>query len=645
MPLVALVVTEMALESDACSPVAPCRFPLSSMAYHVAPVAELLAIGSVLLALLLPRAAVWVAALAAALLTGPASPDSSVPALWPWALVWFGCVGAADLLGRWRQLVESHTWNAPTFPFPDPGPDPSARPGLPDRLARDEDTRLLSLLVAGVGLAVFVGMLLWHLQATSTVRDVEAHALRTEAAVTAVGSDGYSVTLRVEGRDVQLDTLGTYAVGDRVPVLVDAADPGHVALVAEPEDPSWRIGVGALALAVLLSVAGRLWSRGSRRSALARHGGPAVRLRVGRQRSRLLLTTLDDRDFARPLSMVRDVGPSSLLLPLDRAEAHVAEDDAFDDELEGELDVEPPDVSTLSDSELAAWADREVEAFGELDEDDIPAPPDLPLAVDGGLPVTVVGLRRDGDPVLLMLDDGATLASLGGSRDPWSWPALKDRALGVRTRVRGPGATRRERGPSPYRSRPEKARRERRRDAILARALAVVSPFGPALACALALSAYPAARWLLDGEAGWAELFPIAFGGFPLAEALVFLAGLNRPPLDSRPGALLHRGRWFDELLPVERIQAVTPGRSAVVLRLTDPSDALALPPQAVVRYADHLAAPEATPEQAAFAVEQLLRVTTPSGRRGWRRPSPTLVPGALLMIGLLAAWGQAKFG
>lgn len=651
LPLAALAIAELALDTEPCTPVAPCRLPLSSLAYHAAPVAEVLAVGTVVLALLLPRAAVWVAALAAALLTGPASPDSSIPTLWTWALVWFVCVGAADLLGRWRQLLESHTWGAPTLSFPDPGPDdtsPSA--GLPDRLPRDEDTRLLALVVAGVGLVAFGVMLGWHLQATSAVRDFEAHAVRTEAPVTAVGSDGYPITVRVDGHAAELDPLGSYSVGDLVPVLVDAADPGHIALVAEPEDPSWRIGVGALALAVLLSVAGRLLSRGSRRAGLVRQGGPAVRLRVGRQQSRVLLTTLDDRDFVRPLCMVREVGPSALLLPLSRVEAHAG---AYDDELDDEWDdefqagleaAEPPDVSTLSDSELAAWADREVESFGELDEDDAP-PPELPLAIDGGAPVTVVGLRRDGDPLLLLLDDGETLVSSGGSRDPWTWRALRDRALRVRTRERGPGTSRVERGRSRDRSRPGEQRREVWRDAFLARAVAVVSPFGLVVAYVLALSAYPAARWILDGEAGWGELFPIAFGGTALADGLVFVAGINSPALGSRPGALLHRGRWFDELLPVERVRAVTPGRSSIVLRLTDPSDALALPPQAVVRFVDHLAAPDTSPEQAAFAVEQLLRLTTPSGRRGWRRPSPSLAPGALLMVGLLAAWAQAKFG
>jgi hypothetical protein len=81
-----------------------------------------------------------------------------------------------------------------------------------------------------------------------------------------------------------------------------------------------------------------------------------------------------------------------------------------------------------------------------------------------------------------------------------------------------------------------------------------------------------------------------------------------------------------------------------VVLRLAEPDDALALPPQAVGRFADVLEQ-EPTPEQAAFAVEQLLRTTSPAGRRGWRRPSVALVPGAIAAVGLLAAWAQAHFG
>jgi hypothetical protein len=145
VPLLVLVVAETVMESTQCTPEAPCRLPLDTLAYHVVPVAELLAMGTVFYALMLPRAAVWVAALVAALLAGPVAVDSSFPWLWRWALVWFVVVGAADLLARWQQQVESASWRAPTHPYPDVvGP-------VGDRLPRDEDTRPARLAPAGHG--------------------------------------------------------------------------------------------------------------------------------------------------------------------------------------------------------------------------------------------------------------------------------------------------------------------------------------------------------------------------------------------------------------------------------------------------------------------------------------------------------------
>ncbi|HEX3004782.1 MAG TPA: DUF3592 domain-containing protein [Angustibacter sp.] len=631
VPMLVLVLAETVMESTSCTPQDPCRLPLDTLAYHLVPVAELLAIGTVVLALVLPRAAVWVAALAAALLAGPVAVDSSFPWLWRWALVWFVVVGAVDLLARWQQQVESASWQAPQRPYPQISSPPT------DRLPRDEDTRLAALVVAGLAVVLAGGLFAWHLQATASQQQREQRSTPADATVTQVSSDGYTVTLDVQGRRVRLEPDGTYDVGESVPVLVDAQDPSHVELVAEPDDPSWRIGVAALLLVALLGLAARLWSRGARRHALLHRGGPAVRLRVGRDGGHLLLTTLDDPGFARPLALVRDVGPSGLLLPLSALPA------AEDDELH-EPDPhapEPPDVATLSDDELAAWADGMVESEGDAFDDDVPPPPPVPRVLDGGAPTTVIGLRRDGDPVVLELDDAPALVSMSGVVDPWTWGRVRDRVLRLRPRERG----RRSRPAAPPTERTTAAEsRPGRKARAGATALHLLTPVATPLAYLLALAVYPAARWFFDGEAGWGALFPLVFGGSTLAEGLVFLAGLSRPPLGVRPGALLHRGRWMDELIAIERIRGVTAGGSSVVLRLADPDDALALPPQAVARYADAVRQ-EPTPQEAAFAVEQLLRTTSPSGRQGWRRPSVALVPGAIAGVGLLAAWAQAHFG
>ncbi|MGN6300062.1 MAG: hypothetical protein ACTHN8_03105, partial [Angustibacter sp.] len=371
--------------------------------------------------------------------------------------------------------------------------------------------------------------------------------------------------------------------------------------------------------------------------------------------------------FARPLALARGVGPSGLLLPLSalpptgehRAGRGGGAADAADDDGDGEgfEPPEPPDVATLSEGELAAWADRVVEHDGvDWDDDwdgawegdwdgdwdgDGPPPPPVPRVLDGGAPATVIGLRRDGDPVVVQLDDAPALVSLGGVVDPWTWGRLRDRGLRLRPRERGAKSRAAATAAEPTTPGEPRAGRTARAGAT---ALRLVTPVATPVAYLLALAVYPAARWFLDGEAGWGALFPIVFGGSTLAEGLVFLAGLSRPPLGIRPGALLHRGRWFDELIPLERVRGVTAGRSSVVLRLGDPDDALARPPQAVARFADVLQR-EPQPEQAAFAVEQLLRTSSPSGRRGWRRPSVALVPGAIAAVSLLAAWAQAHFG
>ncbi len=643
IPLAALVAAELTLDTAPCTPTTPCRLPLSSLAYHAAPVAELLAMGTVALALLLPRAAVWLAAVAAGVLAGPAAADSSVPGLWRWALAWFVAVGVVDLLGRWRQVVESHTWEAPTVPYPD------ADPGVTDRLPRDEDTRLLAVLVAGVGLLAFGGMLAWHLQATASVMEFEAHARRSQATVTKVSDDGLTVTLSVDGRMVDVEPSDDYSPGESVPVLVDAADPGHVALVAEPEDPSWRIGVAGLLLAGALAVAGRLWSRGLRRARLVREGGPAVRLRVGVRQGEILLTTLDDERFDRPLALVGgDLIPSGVLLPIStlRERAGSLAEDEDDLALH-----EPREVTTLTDAELAEWADEEVDAFDD-DEDAWSFSAAVPPAIEGGTPATVVGLRQDGDPVLLLLDDGESLVSSSGLRDPWGWRRLRDRTLRRGAPDPRPPASPRHGAPSRAADVDDAARREAdalswrsgRKHQLAVRASALASPIARPLAYVLAAAIYPAARWLLDGQAGWGDLARFAFVGVAVVQGLVFLAAMDQPAVTARPDGLLHSGRWTDELIPTRRVVGVTSGRSSVVLKLADPDDALALPPQSVVRFADFLRE-ETDPDRARQVIEEMLRSTTPSASRGWRRPSPSLGPGVLGGLALLAAWATVHFG
>ncbi|WP_285743756.1 hypothetical protein [Lentzea sp. NBRC 105346] len=127
--------------------------------------------------------------------------------------------------------------------------------------------------------------------------EVDEHlrvASRMDAQVVAV--QGVDVTLELPGGNrIMVDPLEQYAVGDRVPVLVDGP---WVRLVAEPEDVTWRLTLGfALYLLVFLFLL-RAWQR----RALWGRPLPSVRLCVEAVGvHRILLRSPD----GRPLALLR----------------------------------------------------------------------------------------------------------------------------------------------------------------------------------------------------------------------------------------------------------------------------------------------------------------------------------------------------
>ena len=180
----------------------------------------------------------------------------------------------AMLLARRRQASVARTG---TGRLAVRGPPPSTGPGLFAPAA------LLLLAAAG-------GLLLWHGWTTADQRHLAA-ADRMDARVVAEVDDGWAVRLVLPDRqdEVELDVVGSYEVGDVVPVLVDrTGDRPWVALVAEQPDPTFPLSAGLAAALAGIALAGwevrrrrvpsRLAGGAPARTVLALHLGDEVEL-------------------------------------------------------------------------------------------------------------------------------------------------------------------------------------------------------------------------------------------------------------------------------------------------------------------------------------------------------------------------------
>jgi hypothetical protein len=165
---------------------------------------------------------------------------------------------------------------------------------------------------------------------------------------------------------------------------------------------------------------------------------------------------------------------------------------------------------------------------------------------------------------------------------------------------------------------------------------------GMPLAILLGVAVFPVVRWMLDGESSLLDL-RLVFAVTLLASWLRILSGLKDAPLRPHTLGLLHSGWWFDEFIPARRVVSVVAGKDSVVLRLDDPEDALALPATCIASHATWLSEP-AHADRSAATIRTWLAQATPSAATGWRRPSMTLIPGAIALIGFLLAWGWPRF-
>jgi hypothetical protein len=685
VPLALLHVLEFAA-MDPCTVADPCRSDFTLTDYWLGSLVVPWGLAGIPLAFLAPRVAVWPAAVVAAATAVVPASGSAVRPAWALAAVAWVALGSAEVLLRWRQAVLAQGWGAVRVSLPRP------EGGL-SRLPRDADARRGAVAVLALMSAVTLGLLFWHAHDLADVRAFEARAERVDARVVGIEDDGYTSRLDVAGRRVSVETLETYRVGDVVPVLVDPTRRDDVALVAEPRDPSWSLGLAAFVLLAGSTVALRLWARGAARVRLVADGGPAVRVRLGRRGSRLVIGAVDDLSLSRPLGQLSDnLDPlSDLLTPYDGDDDYGHDDgDDYGDDGTGRrsepgladvMDTPRPSsegaglegsasegsasegslLARLPDAELVAWAEGDLD-FDELtgrldrpsdedeDEEDGPYgfPGSLHFAVDGGTEVTVVGLSRDGAP-LAVLDEHGEAWLTGALHDPWRPGDLADLAVDV-VRARPPapdrhavvdalGQTWRRGAPSVSGRPEERSVRERVTDLVGAFA----ERYGMPLAYMLAVLAYPVARWLYGSDPSTWSLLHTLWVLLGPAEGLIALAGLGKAALAPHRAGVLHRGFFVDRVIAASRVVSVLAGPTTLVFRLADPDDALSVPAVALVPYRQAYTAKAPSPGLARETVEQWLAAAHAPAPRWTARPTAALGPSVVLLLAVVAAWAAPR--
>lgn len=383
-------VTEISLASP-CSVTEPCRDPLGSVPY-VWTAFEFVAMALPLLAFLAPRPAL-VAGVVTGLALAAGSHGSQIPAFWLVVAALLAVAGVIDLDGRRYQRRLNDNWAAP-----------HRHPALPRgrRLPWDQDTRPLAVVVAALLICTAVGLTVVHAQQVDRVRRFESVAVRVDAVVVADDGDR-GVVLGVQNGQF---TLGfpteAYPVGSTVPVLLDRQS-RQIALVAEPRDPSWLLGLVALAGLAASTVLSLGWTRGQRRAALISEGGPSIRL-VALGGRRALNPLFGDLVSRRPSFGCGELVPLHIALGQPRAGSprRAAVPSEWSE-------------SGLTDEQMRHWAGQMTSATGD-DPDQV--------FTSGQRAVTVVGQLVDGYP-LLVLDRDEIYLSFWSVRDPWRLlPAL-----------------------------------------------------------------------------------------------------------------------------------------------------------------------------------------------------------------------------
>lgn len=601
--VVALVVAEIAALPGA-DPMTFARAAVGSTAY-LATGLQVTVMGLALMVWLAPRSA-----LAALAVVAPLIPlgDTSLGAAWPvlglLALATLGWL----LWPRWRPVGG---------PVDRSGVPPEQWPG---NVARR------GVLVGGAavaaGVLVLVGALVWHARDAAGTQAFESRAIRTSAR--AVAPDGDCWVFAIGERTVTRPAPSEVEVtpGMLLGVLVDPDDPDRVAFLAEPEDPSWLVGVAGLAPTLLGAGLGALGFR-RRQDALVLGGGPSRRATV---------RTTDEGHLLLPAGATG--GPALLVRRLELAHLPPGHEwrpgqgrlrwddtDTWPDEdasrRESDKDEDEDAPPPTDPVELASWADQlqdDLDA-ADLDEEfDDPGPIRLPEQE-----VTVVGRLVEDDPVALRLDDGRVY--LGALAVPWRTPGPGSRRKADRRARSLPDAAP---DPDPA-SAPEPllpATGLALADWLRARAVLLRW-----VAVPVALAAGRAGLWLLEG-AGWSwwECLRFALVAWTLVGAPVVVSGwLGDAAVcrDRRGFRLL--GTWWDEVVGSSRVVSVVAGQRSVGVRLRDPEDALSLDPDAFREDGRPGA------DRAAALLREWVAQAGPDGR-SVRRPTPGLL-GALLVL------------
>lgn len=596
-------------ESLTCAVPDDCRYPLGEV---VAPAAYGLRVVAVPLALLLPRAAVWAAALGAVLQACVAVPIAEGPnAAWLAAVV-LTTAGLVEMAGRWRQRTQAQRWSSPAAAESTSGLTSASRTA---RAPWDEDTRRLALIVLLGALIIVVALIAWQQVQVRDLRTFEKKAHYVTVTVRDLPDDE-TIELQLDGRRERVERADDYTKGQQVPVLVDADNPHHVVLVGEPSDPSGLISWAVAVLAFAVGFSARLWARGWARMRLVRSPLPAVRLRVGRDGEVLVLTTLDDARFARPLAAVIDLEPVQALLASTPGEPHDRLDAGWGDEWEDEWE----DEETLP-AEFMAFAP----------------------AKDGGTPATVLGLRCDGSPVRILRGDDDLVST--PLVNPWLWRQQRRRLRERSGPLRQP-PTAVERAATQAASGAPAAAHSPLSDArwasFASAVLPMLAPVGLPLAYLVAVLAGPATAIWLDGEASFGQLLRVLVNLGVGIVGFGLLTALRQPTLAQHPQGLLYATPYSRRVITRDRVDSVLAHRAGVMVRLVAPRESLLVAPQDLSAGAHRWDKGAPTPQHAKATIEAWLSAATPAEPkrapriRRWTTATP---PATLLVASMLGAW------
>ena len=518
-----------------CTVAQPCRAPLGTLAFYATGL-QITAVAVPLLLWFAPVGSLWFAAVTAVLL--------AVPDEYPWLWVGLGLVNATmavvDALGRWRAARDAAE-----------AASRDAEAGALARWRADRAPgRLLAWAPAALAAAACVGLLVWFALSLPSQRAFEEGATTITTRVVGVDNgtplvDNFGTTVPVGGDG---GVNETYQTGQEVEVLVNRNFPAKVELVAEPNDPTWRLGLAGIAGAAALWWWGAM-SRDRRLAHRAMRRTPVV------DRVRVLATVDGQRVLDGPW-------PLATLTPLSGEESPPP------------APTPAPALATMTREDLGNWGDQEMDRLLEV------APWAWIPGSSGPEEVEVLGPWLQDSVVVVAQGERRMLARL---RDPWGVRRV------LRARSWRPDAT--DARPAPRRGRPQ-VTQDDDDPAVRAKQWGRWSRlwwrWGPSLrwvaAPLVAAAVAVAGAWMLSDPTqpdppGWGSLAMLLL----LAVSFVSsAAGLGAGRIMPHPQGVVRLGGLRDEVWSSTRVSAVVTGRDSLVIRLREPQDAVALSPFAV---------------------------------------------------------------